>query len=72
MIAASTSRALLVEDNPVVRAALAGIILRDPELTLVGQAANGESALEAIKVLKPHVLCLDLVLPGIAGLAVLQ
>ena len=46
MIAASTSRALLVEDNPVVRAALAGIILRDPELTLVGQAANGESALE--------------------------
>ena len=72
MIAESTTRVLLVEDNAVVRSALAGIILRDPALTLVGQVASGETAVDVIKALKPDVVCLDVMLPRIDGLTVLQ
>jgi len=68
----TSGRVLVVDDNAVIRAALTSIIRQDERLTVVGEAASGEAALEAIKTSKPDVVCLDVLMPGIDGLAVLR
>ena len=66
------ARVLVVEDNEVVRRALKGVIAHDEALLVVGEASNGTSALEIIKTLEPDLVCLDIMLPGVDGLAVLR
>lgn len=68
----SATRILIVDDNAVIRTALSGLIRHDKQFLLVGEAGSGEAALEAIKCTKPHVVCLDVLMPGMDGLAVLQ
>ena len=70
--AASTARVLVVEDNPVVRLALSGVIRQAPHLTLAGEVWTGEAALEAIKKDEPDIVCLDLLMPGMGGLEALK
>jgi two-component system, chemotaxis family, chemotaxis protein CheY len=70
--AATTPRVLVVDDNAVVRLALSGVIRQDLSLTLAGEASNGESALEAIKTFQPDVVCLDIAMPRMDGLATLK
>jgi DNA-binding NarL/FixJ family response regulator len=65
-------RVLVVEDNAVVRLALTGLLRQDENILVVGEAASGEAGLEAVKTLNPHVVCLDVLLPGIGGLEVLR
>ena len=65
-------RILVVDDNAVVRRALKGVIHQDKRFVVVGEAWNGETALEAIKTLNPHLVCLDVVMPGVDGLTVLR
>jgi two-component system chemotaxis response regulator CheY len=62
----------IVDDNEVIRRALRGLIRHDERLIVVGEAASGEMALEGISALKPDLVCLDILLPGIDGLAVLR
>jgi DNA-binding NarL/FixJ family response regulator len=45
---------------------------RDPAIEVVGQANNGQEALELVAALRPDVLILDLIMPGLDGLAVLD
>jgi two-component system, chemotaxis family, chemotaxis protein CheY len=68
----NTGRVLIIEDNSVVQAALTGIIRQDSGLRLLGGAGTGEAGLEAVKSLQPDIVCLDVLLPGIEGLAVLR
>jgi len=68
----SCARILVVDDNEVVRRALRGLIAHDDSLLVVGEAASGHSALESIKTLQPDLVCLDIMLPGVDGLAVLR
>ncbi|MFY0535859.1 response regulator [Nannocystis pusilla] len=58
---------LLVDDHPVVRDGLASIIKTDGSLEVVGQAADGASAMAAYISLRPDVLMLDLRMPGMDG-----
>jgi DNA-binding LytR/AlgR family response regulator len=64
---------LIVEDEPLLRADLRDKLAELwPELTLVGEAANGVEALRLIHALQPEVLFLDIQMPGIDGLEVAQ
>lgn len=63
---------LVVDDHPVVREGIAAMIQQQPDLRVVGEAANGPDALEAWRQLRPHVTLLDLELGGMSGLKVLQ
>lgn len=62
---------LIIEDNQIVRMTLSGL-LRHAGYQVVGEARDGESGLELALQLRPDVLCLDIELPGMDGLAVLK
>lgn len=61
---------LLVDDNASMRAALRGIVRADGH-DVVGEAAEGRAALKLIREMKPDVVLLDMMMPGMDGLAVL-
>lgn len=61
-------RVLLAEDHDLVRRSIAELIAEDPELELVGEAANGEEAIVLAHERHPDVLVMDLSLPGISGI----
>ncbi len=66
------ARLLIVDDNAVIRRALRGILRQDDSLIVIGEAAGGQAALESIKMLTPDLVCLDVLMPGVDGVAVLQ
>lgn len=65
-------RVLIVDDSPVVRKALHRILGRDPELTVVGEAADPYEARARILQLRPDVLTLDIEMPRMDGLTFLK
>jgi NarL family two-component system response regulator LiaR len=62
-------RLLVVDDQTVVREGLVAILANYPEIEVIGQAADGNQALEIVKQAKPNVVLLDMVMPGLDGLA---
>jgi DNA-binding NarL/FixJ family response regulator len=58
---------LLVDDHPVVREGLRGIIAAEDDLTVVGEAASGEEAVAAATSLQPDVILMDLRMPDVDG-----
>jgi two-component system, NarL family, response regulator LiaR len=62
-------RILLVDDHSVVREGLHMFLRRDPELDVVGEAANGTEAVEMARALRPDVVLMDLVMPVMDGIA---
>lgn len=64
-------RTLIVEDEPLARRTLRRFLSEAPDIEVVGEAADGLSALEAIDRLTPDLLFLDVRLPEISGLEVL-
>jgi DNA-binding NarL/FixJ family response regulator len=60
---------LIVDDHPSFRAT-ARALLEEEGFDVVGEAADGESALEASKVLRPDLVLLDVQLPDIDGFEV--
>lgn len=67
-----TIRLLLVDDHPVVRQGLRTYLELEDDLTVVGEAGDGERALEAIGLCVPDVVLLDLKMPGLDGQGVLE
>jgi two-component system chemotaxis response regulator CheB len=65
-------RVLVVDDSFFMRKVIADILQADPDITVVGQAEDGPSALNQIAELHPDVVTLDLIMPGMDGLAVLK
>jgi DNA-binding NarL/FixJ family response regulator len=63
-------RILLVDDHPITREALAAL-LEQHDFSVVGQAGDGEEAIELARVLRPQVVLLDLSMPGMGGLEAL-
>ncbi|SDI51576.1 DNA-binding response regulator, NarL/FixJ family, contains REC and HTH domains [Actinokineospora alba] len=58
---------LLVDDHPVVRAGLRGMLEAEPDLTVVGEAGSGEEAVAVARALRPQVILMDLRMPGLDG-----
>jgi two-component system, NarL family, response regulator NreC len=59
---------VLADDHPVVRKGLRALLESQPDLTVVGEASDGLDAVELTERLTPHVLLVDVVMPGITGL----
>jgi DNA-binding NarL/FixJ family response regulator len=63
---------LIVDDHPVVRMGLAGLLSARPELKLVAEAANGDEALQHYTRCRPDVVLMDLRMPGMDGVATIE
>jgi two-component system chemotaxis response regulator CheB len=63
---------LVVDDSPTVRAVLRRMLSRDPGLAVVGEARDGNEAVELTTTLRPDVVLMDLEMPGLDGFAAIQ
>jgi DNA-binding NarL/FixJ family response regulator len=62
-------RVLIVDDHSVVREGLRMFLARDPELEVVGEAADGAEAIAQARQLRPDVVVMDLLMPVLDGIA---
>ena len=62
-------RLLLVDDEPLARRRLTRLVGRIPDAEVVGEAGNGEEALQRIRELNPDAVLLDIRMPGLDGLS---
>jgi two-component system, NarL family, response regulator len=62
-----TIQVLIVEDHAIVRRGLATIINRDPEMTVIAQAEDGQQAIAVFRDCQPDVTLMDLRMPKMAG-----
>jgi len=60
-------RVMLVDDHPVVREGLRGMLEAEPDLTVVGEAGSGDEAVALDRVAAPDVVLMDLRMPGLDG-----
>jgi len=65
-------RVFLVEDQALVREGIRGLLALDPGIAVVGTSSDGEEAVAAIPVCRPDVVLLDMRLPRLSGLDVLE
>lgn len=63
---------LLVDDSVLMRTIIGDIVRSDEDLDLVGAAENGKVALDKVKELKPDVVLLDIEMPVMNGLEVME
>src|SRR2546427_3957457 len=61
-------RILLVDDNAVFRAGLRALLERRRGLRVVGEAGSGDEAVACATATRPHVVVMDLLMPGGGGL----
>ena len=59
---------LSVDDHPVVRGGVAGLVGIQPDMTLVGEASDGREAIQKFRTLRPDVTLMDLQMPEMNGL----
>ena len=64
-----TIRVLLVDDQPLLRTGFRMILSAEPDLTIVGEAADGASGVEAARRLLPDVVLMDIRMPVMDGIA---
>jgi DNA-binding NarL/FixJ family response regulator len=62
-------RILLVDDHPVVRLGLRGMLDAEPDLTVVGEASSGDEGLEKTLAERPDIVLMDLRMPGGDGVS---
>jgi two-component system, chemotaxis family, protein-glutamate methylesterase/glutaminase len=65
-------RVLVVDDSAFLRRALPRILESDPEITVVATASNGAEGVRLVKELRPDVVTLDVMMPGLDGLSALR
>ncbi|WP_255376867.1 response regulator transcription factor [Cellulosimicrobium sp. KWT-B] len=60
-------RVLVVDDHPVVRSGIVGMLAAEPDLAVVGEAGDGAQAVELARELAPDVVLMDLRMPVLDG-----
>ncbi len=60
---------LLVDDHTLVRRGFRRLLEDDPAIAVVGEASNGEEAIQLVRELAPQVVVMDAAMPGTGGLA---
>jgi len=67
-----TVTVLLADDHPIVRQGMRRLFEAEPDLTVVGEATDGLETVQLVEKLKPSVLVVDMMMPGLNGLEVLR
>ncbi|MBW4511761.1 MAG: response regulator transcription factor [Scytonematopsis contorta HA4267-MV1] len=67
MSQSTTIRVLIVDDHSIVRQGLATIINRDPEMTVIAQAEDGQQAIDYFREYQPDITLMDLRMPVRSG-----
>lgn len=67
--APSPSRVLICDDQELIRMGLRMVIDSQPDLTVVGEAADGDEAIAGVAALEPDLVLMDVRMPGLDGLA---
>ena len=60
-------RVLVVDDHPVVRSGIVGLLASAPDIEVVGEAADGRAAVDAALALDPQIVLMDLRMPELDG-----
>lgn len=63
-----TIRILIADDHAIVREGLRALLATEPEMTLAGEAVDGEQAVDLFHSLQPDVTLLDLIMPRMGGI----
>ena len=66
---AAPIRVVLADDHAVIRGGLEQLLAGTPDIEVVGQAADGQQAIEAARALRPDVVLMDLQMPNVDGVA---
>ncbi len=70
MMASSTTRVVLAEDNEAVRMGIKRLLRQAADIVVVGETENGREAIQLVKQLMPDVLLLDVEMPKMNGMDV--
>ena len=63
-------RVMIADDHPIVRRGLRGVLEAEPDIEVVGEAADGRQAVALARSVSPDVVLLDIQMPGMTGLEV--
>jgi len=61
-------RVILVDDHMVMRQGLAGLLRAEPDIEIIGEASDGQSAIDLVRELRPDVVLMDISMPGMDGI----
>ncbi|WP_173065491.1 response regulator [Sulfurimicrobium lacus] len=65
-------RLLIVEDHTLLRAGLRALLTQDADIEIAGEADNGRDAIQAVGALAPHLVLMDLTMPGMNGIEAIR
>jgi len=65
-------RLLIVDDQAIVRKGILALLAEVEDIEVVGEASDGEEAVELARALKPDVVLMDLVMPGMGGIEAIR
>jgi DNA-binding NarL/FixJ family response regulator len=61
-------RVVVADDQALVRAGFRSILDRQPDIEVVGEAGDGDEAVEVVRSTSPHVVCMDIRMPTVDGI----
>jgi len=64
----SSIRVLIADDHAILRDGVRALLALSEDITVVGEAANGQQAVELARTLSPDVILMDIAMPGLGGL----
>jgi NarL family two-component system response regulator LiaR len=71
-VMAGTIQVLVADDHPLVRRGIRAVIDTEPDMAVVGEAADGQEAVELARQLRPDVILMDLVMPRKGGVEAIR
>jgi two-component system, NarL family, response regulator LiaR len=65
-------RVVIADDHAIVRSGIRALLATEPDIEVVGEAADGREALAAAEQFQPHVILMDLVMPELDGIEAIR